>query len=274
MKRFTSGLGGMLLALGLSSGTASAQIFEIIHPDVDKGGFEFESLNGVTLGSVETGEERSAHEIALGYAPLSFWKTTFAVEIANPEDEDGEYEGFEWENVLLFPFGSHWNGQGDAHGHGHGHDHDDEAAFGLAALGLFFALEVPNDGGIDSGAAEFGPLVEFNLGPVNSIINLFVEYPFEDEEDPGLAYGVSAAVPVGEVGPVAFDVGAEAHGGFDGAFGDAVPSDENTHVIGPALYSEVDIGRDRVLEPRVAALFGLTDGSPDAVLSFNIELKF
>lgn len=256
MRFILPSLSALLLAMGLVTGKAAAQ------------GFEFESLNGVVLDNLETGEERSAHEVALGYAPFSFWKTKFAIEIVNPEGEDAEYEGFEWENVLLFPLGQ------EGANHSHGHDHDNDATFDLGALGLFFALEVPNDGGIDSGAAEFGPLIEFSVGPVTSVLNLFVEYPFEDEEDPGLIYAASAAFPIGEAGPATFDLGFEAHGGFEGAFGNAVPGDENTHVIGPTLYSEVDIGRERVLEPRVAALFGLTSGSPDATLSFNVELKF
>ena len=173
--------------------------------------------------------------------------------------------------MLLLPFGEHASGD---HDHGHGHDHDDEAFFGLGALGLFVALEVPNEGGIDSGALEVGPITEVTVGPVEIVANLLVEVPFEDDEDPGLGYGFSAAIPVADFDPVAFAAGVEAFGGAEGLFGDAAPIEENNHVIGPALYSEIDMGRGRVLEPRLAFLFGLTEGSPDAVLSFNVELKF
>jgi len=259
----------MGLALACIAQTATGQVFEVIHPDVIEGGFEVEVLNGVVLDDIEAGEERSVHEIAIGYAPFSFWKTTFAIEIANPEDESAEFEAFEWENVLLLPFGSH------GEGHGHDHDHDHGAAFfELSAVGLYFALEVPNTGGIEAGAAVVGPLAEVRFGPVETIANLFVELPFENGEDPGLAYALSAAVPVAEFEPIEIAAGFEAFGGAEGAFGDAVPLGENSHVVGPALYSEIDIGRDRVLEPRLALLFGLTDGSPDGVLSFNVELKF
>jgi hypothetical protein len=167
MRFILPSLSALLLAMGLVTGKAAAQVFEVIHPDVEKGGFEFGSLNGIVLDNLETGEERSAHEVALGYAPFSFWKTKFAIEIVNPEGEDAEYEGFEWENVLLFPLGQ------EGANHSHGHDHDNDATFDLGALGLFFALEVPNDGGIDSGAAEFGPLIEFSVAPVTSVLNLF-----------------------------------------------------------------------------------------------------
>ncbi len=250
--------------------TASAQVFEVIHPDVDKGGFEFESLNGVSFGDVDTGDERSAHEIALGFAPTSWWKTTGAVELANPDSEPAEFEAYEWENVFLAPLG-------DGHAHGHGHDHGHghgEASVRLTALGLYAALEVPNEDGISKGAVALGPLVELGLGPVNTISNLFVEVPFEDGEDPGLAYAMSATVPAGRIGDAEVAAGLEAHGTAEGAFGDALPLGENSHVLGPAVYGDIDIGRERVLEPRLALLFGLTDGSPDVVPSLNFELKF
>lgn len=258
------------LLVGAAS-QANAQVFEVVHPDVVRNGFELEFLNGVRLDDVPDGEEFSAHEIALGYAPFSFWKTTFAIEIANPEGEKAEYEGFEWENVLLFPIGEHAHG---GHDHDHGHDHGDNDFFSLGALGVFVALEVPNEGGFNEGAVEVGPIAEVSFGPMETVANLFVEIPFKDGEDPGLAYAFSAAVPVADLDPVAFAAGFEAFGGAEGVFGDAAPIDDNSHVIGPALYSEIDIGRGRTLEPRLAFLFGLTDGSPDAVLSFNIELKF
>ncbi|MEM7025683.1 MAG: hypothetical protein AAF637_24340 [Pseudomonadota bacterium] len=264
MKTFIRFASGLILAA--MSQTASAQVFEVIHPDVIEGGFEFEVLNGVVLDSVEDGEERSAHEIAIGYSPFSFWKTTFAIEIGNPENESAEFEAFEWENVLLLPFGSH--------AEGNDHDHGGGSFFELGAVGLYVALEVPNEGGIGSGGVEVGPIAELQFGPVETVANLFVEIPFEDGEDPGLAYALSAAVPIAEFEPVELSAGFEAFGGAEGAFGDAPPLGENSHVIGPALYSEIDIGRGRVLEPRLAVLFGLTDGSPDAALSFNIELKF
>ncbi|MGF1611685.1 MAG: hypothetical protein ACFCUQ_19945 [Kiloniellales bacterium] len=259
------------IAAALIAGSAHqavGQVFEVIHPEVERGRFELEGLNGVVLDDLETGEARSAHEIAIGYAPLSFWKTKIAVEIAKPEGENAEYEAFEWENVILFPFGKHAKG----HGHDHGHDHDEFFSFGAA--GLYVALEVPNEGGIDSGAIEVGPIVEMSFGPVQVVANLFVEVPFEDDEDPGLSYALSAAIPVAKFEPVALAAGFEAHGGAEGVFGAATPIDDNSHVIGPALYGDIDLGRGRVLEPRVALLFGLTDGSPDTVLSFNIELKF
>ncbi len=266
-----------LVAAGLLAGaadSAQAQVFEVIHPDVVKHGFEVEVLNGVRLDDVPDGEERSAHEFALGFAPFSFWKTKAAVEIANPEGDKAEYEAFEWENVFLLPFGSHGSGHGHGHDHGHDHGHGNGDFFSLGALGIFFALEVPNEGGIDSGAVEVGPIAEVSFGPVETVANLLFEVPFTDGEDPGLAYALSAAVPVAEFDPIALAAGFEAHGGAEGALGDGTPINDNSHVIGPALYSEVDLGNDRILEPRLAFLFGLTDGSPDAVLSFNIELKF
>lgn len=239
---------------------SAAQVFEVIHPDVVEGGFEFEILNGVTLDDVEEGEERSAHEIALAYAPTDFWKTTFAIEIANPEDESAEFEAFEWENVFLLPFG-------EGHGAGQDHDHGDHGFFALEAIGVFAALEVPNSGGIGSGAVEIGPVAEIAIGPLETVTNFFFEIPFEDGEGTGIAYAIQAQYPVFDP----FAVGFEAFGGVENAFRS---ESEDEHFIGPAFFAEFDLGRGRVLEPRFALLFGLTEDAPDVVASLNFELKF
>jgi len=259
-------LAGLVLAT-TAAAPAAAQVFEVIHPEVERGAFEFEQLNGFRLDSVETGDERSGHEIALGYAPVSFWMPTLAVEIANPEEEKAEVEALEVENVFVFPFG---NGAHADHGHGGGYDDDDDVQGPGYALGFYAALEIPNEGGIDQGAASFGPIGEVRLGLVDVIGNLFVETPFSDGQDPGLAYAFSAAAPVGG----GFSLGAEAFGDIEEAFGDAPGFEEQEHLLGPAIYTELDLGRGRVLEPRLAALFGLSEAAPDAALSLNIEMKF
>lgn len=251
---------GLALAAPLPS---TAQVFEVIHPDVIEGGFEFEVLNGVVLDDgLEDGEERSAHEIAIAYSPFAFWKTTFAIEIANPEGESAEFEAFEWENVFLLPIG---DGHGD--GGGHSHSHGGDEVFALEAVGIFAALEVPNTGGIEAGAVEIGPIAEIGLGPVETVTNFFFEVPFAEEEGTGIAYAIQAQYPVIEH----LGVGFEAFGGVENVF---KGESEDEHFIGPAVFTELDLGRGRVLEPRVALLFGLTDEAPDATLSVNFELKF
>ena len=256
------------LALWPLSG--AAQVFEVIHPEVDEGGFELESLNGVTLDSLEDGEERSAHEIAIGYGLTDFWKTKLAIEIVKPEGENGEYEAFEWENVFLLPFGEGHGAHG-SHGHGshdHGsHDHDEGPFFALEAIGIFAALEVPNEGGFDSGAVEVGPIAEFAIGPLQTIANFFVGIPFDDDENTGIAYAVQVRYPVWEQVGIGFESFGEVENVFES-------DTEDGHFIGPAIFTEFDLGRNRILEPRAAVLFGLSDNTPDAVLSVNLELKF
>ena len=262
---FTPALVAVLAGLALWPSSSTAQVFEVIHPDVIEGGFEFESLNGVVLDDLEDGEERSAHEVAIGYAPTDFWKTKFAIEIANPEGKPGEYEAFEWENVFLLPFGE-GHGAQDSHDHG-SHDHSEDRFIALESVGLFAALEVPNEGGFDSGALEVGPIAEFTIGPLQTIANFFFGIPFDDDENTGIAYAVQVKYPVSRQ----LGVGFESFGEVENVF----ESDtEDGHFIGPAVFSEFDLGRDRILEPRAALLFGLTENTPDAILSVNVELKF
>ncbi|MEM8823185.1 MAG: hypothetical protein AAGF30_06210 [Pseudomonadota bacterium] len=231
------------------AGAAQAQVFEVIHPDVEKGEFELEVLTGVTLEDVDDDEEQSAYEFSIGYGVTSFWKPTVAVEFADIEGEGFEYVGFEWENVFLLPVsGSAGN-------------------VSLEALGFFAALEIPDDGGFDEGAVELGPLAEFHFGPVETVTNLFVEIPFADGEDEGLAYVVAAAVDVSDTTAL----GVEAFGEVENVFTSGTDSEV---FVGPVAYFDFDLASGMAIEPRVAVLFGTESDQPDAVLSFNMEFKF
>ncbi len=257
-------LGGVLAgAMLLASASAHAEggIFEVIHPDVVEGGFEFEALNTYFTDDLPAGEERSVHEIALGFGITDWWKTVAAFEIANPQDETAELEAFEWENVFIL-----WRGGEGGHDHGHGHAHG-----GGPVIGFYAALEVPNKDGIRKGALALGPIAEFDIGSVSMIGNLFVDVPFEDGTDAGLGYALSANTPIAD----SWKIGVEAHGTIEEAFGDAPDFEDQAHYFGPAIYNSADIGRGRVLETRLAVLPGLTgNGSRDLALSFNAELKF
>lgn len=255
----------VLIAAAMLPAAGNAQVFEVIHPDVERGGFELEVLGGVTLGGVATGDERAAFEVGLSYGVTDFWKTGITIEIADPKGGNLEFEATEWENVLLLYGGHHGHDSADDHDHAH-----EDGGFVLEAFAIYAKLEIPDQGGIDEGAIVAGPTAELRFGPVETVANLFVEFPFEGGEDPGLVYALSAFVPVSEH----LSAGAELHGAWEGAFGDDVPFSDNIHVAGPALAGEVSLGRGRVLEPRLALLFGLTDESPDAVASLNLEMKF
>ncbi len=233
---------------------SQAGIFEVIHPDVEQGEVEIEILNGVGLGTVEDGEERSVHEFAIGYGFTDYWKLTAAIEVANPQGENPEVEAFEFENLLLLSKGGH--GEADEDGDEH-HDF---------TLGFYTALEVPTEGGISEGGIAFGPVIEAEFGELEFVGNLFAEVPFADGEDAGLAYATQLILPVSDN----FGIGIENFGEFEGLFGER---GDDVHFAGPGFYWEAELGNGHVIEPRVAVLFGLNDASPDAILSFNIEYK-
>lgn len=157
---------------------AQAAIFEVVHPDVEQGHVNIEVLSGVGLGSVENGEERSVHEFAIGYGVTDNWKIIAGVEVANPVGDDPVVEAFEFGSLLIL------------HGGGH-HDDEPQDSNGEHSdftLGFYTGLEVPKEGGISEGGIEFGPVIETELGAAEFVGNLFVDVPFSDGEDAGLAY--------------------------------------------------------------------------------------
>jgi len=234
---------------------AQAGVFEVVHPDVEQGEVEFEVLNGLATGSLEEGEERSVHELAIGYGFTDYWKLTAAVEIANPAGESAEVEGYEFESLLLLAKGAE----------GHDSEEDGEGHHG-PTLGLFAALEVPREGGISEGAFEFGPVWETELGEFEFVGNLLVEVPFAGGEDAGLAYASQLIMPT----DLGFDIGVENFGEFEGLFGER---GEDMHFAGPGIYWEAELSNGHKIEPRIAVLFGLNDETPDTTISFNIEYK-
>lgn len=240
-----------------SSTQANAQgtVFEVIHPEVNKGEVEIEGLSGIGLSNVEEGDERSEHEFAIGYSFTDFWKFTVAVEIANPRGEGPEVEGFELESLLLLPFGK------GAHGH---KDEDSHSGF---TLGFYTALEIPREEGISDGAIEFGPVVETEIGNVELVGNLFAAIPFNNDEPAGFSFATQAVYPVSDK----IGVGFESFGEFAGLSGD---DEETEFSIGPGIYFEHELPNGHIIEPRLAVLFGATDDAADAVLSFNLEYKF
>lgn len=271
-KRFLAAAGTGMAAAALMAAPAQASggIFEILHPEVEKGGIELEALNSYFAEDVPAGEERSVHEVALGIGVTSWWKTVGALEIGNPRGETAELEAFEWQNIFVLWRGAPGGDHSDDHGHDHGHSH---AADGAAAgtLGLHATLEIPNAAGISKGALALGPIAEARWGSVVLLGNLSVEFPFEGGKDPGFSYALGAAVPVAP----SWRLGVEAHGTVEEAFGDAPDFDDQAHYLGPVLAHAADLGRGRVLETRLAVLPGLTDrGSRDLALSLNAELKF
>jgi len=261
----TRNLAQTLLAAGLVSATVlpatAGGIFEVIHPEVEEGQFEVELLNTVALGSVEDGEERSVHEIAFGGGLTPWWKPILAFEIANPVGESPVVEAVEVENVFIL-FGGHDH---DEDGHGE-HGVDERGAY---TIGFYAAGEFPTDSD-ESVGFSFGPIGEFSIGPATVIGNLFLDVP-TSSETPGISYAVAAMYPVSGT----FSVGVEAHGGVEELFGNDTPDlSDQEHYVGPALYAEFETGDGLVIEPRVAALFGLTSASVDAALSVNLEFKF
>lgn len=247
----------------LSQANAQAGIFEVFHPDVEKGQVALEVLNGFDVDNVPIGDERSVHEFAVGYSFTDFWKLTVAFEVPNPRNEAFELEALELENLLLLPF----FGEEKHHDHEEqGSSDDDDHGHGPFVLGLFTGLELPREGGISEGAVEIGPVWEVDLEFAEWVGNLFAEIPLNDE-DAGLAYANQVVFPVTD----AVGLGFETYGEFEGLFGDG---DEQQHVIGPAIYYEYETPNGSKIEPRLAALFGLNDNSPDAVISFNVEFKF
>ena len=70
-----------------------------------------------------------------------------------------------------------------------------------------------------------------------------------------------------------FEPGFEAYGEL-GEVSDFLPSDEQDHRIGPVIFGALPITPTTKIQYELGYLFGLTDGSPDGTLRWQLEYEF
>lgn len=264
---------------------ASHDVFHIFSPVVEAGSWGVEALSAVQRGlpghSDGDGHApvRASHEIALHGGISEFWMTKLALGVAREDGGSYAATSLALENVLrLAP----------------------------PASGAFdFAWFTAVSAGLESGstnAVEFGPIVSFDYGRFAVVLNPFLEKSFGENRVSGFAfaYGVRASYEIAERS----SVGIEAYGEVENV-GNAPPTHEQTHRIGPVLYlGHLHGARRHLAAPEaghgghhghahtethslarggpaagdwhaeVGVLFGMTQASPDAALKLNLGTDF
>lgn len=215
---------------------------KVYRPYAVEGELEFESQY--------VNEDGNVHELELaaGYGFSGRWAGEIEAEL---EAEDGG--GFRlhalavesW--VTLAPRGAWWA---------------DAALFGKYETKL-------EDGSPDEFKA--GLLVEKLIGRTLTVGNIFLE----KETGAGAGDEVEASYAVQtrwRLGPH-FEPGIELQGKL-GDISDLPALREQEHVLGPAVFGRYFLGPGRAVKYEAAALFGLTEASPNTALRLAIELEF
>jgi high-affinity iron transporter len=186
-----------------------------------------------------------AYKVEIEWAPFSRWLTELLVEYEREPGGDLEATEIATENIFqLTEQGKYW------------------MDFGLLAE-YAYALE---DEGED--AIEIALLGQKDFGRNEVRLNLVFEQELESGADLEMEYRWQYRYRRDE----RFEPGVEMYGGL-GDWGEFGSFDDHEQQLGPAMYGRFRTGT-AALNYEVAALFGLTDESPDMTVRVMLEYEF
>jgi hypothetical protein len=232
----------------LSVSTASAQTFDVKDTGI-KQGLEFGTSNTLQSGLPAGGGNRSAHDKSLDYGVTERWRLSTVAKFERPEDADMRFSALGAESLyVLKPI-----------------DDKKPADFGY---GWFVGVQASTHHETQNNV-QFGPILSFKADKLSLNANPFFEKTFGRNKVDGIAlsYGWNAKYELTKT----VSVGVEGFG-FVENIGHGTPLDEQEHRIGPAIFTEVEITKDYSITPDLAVLFGLTKGTPDLAIKFNVGI--
>jgi hypothetical protein len=229
---------------------AVAQTFNVKTIDVDKGSFDLGVDNTFQSGfPAGAGSEfnRTAHEISLNYGLTAWWKIAALFKPETPIGEGSRLANVALENIfVLRPFA-----EGQRSGLG---------------LGWYATLDVSTHADTTN-VFTTGPILVAKADRLSFAANPFFEQTFGRNHVEGIAlsYGWQAKYELGKQ----ISVGIEGFGAIDD-IGNSPSWSNQEHRIGPAIFTEVDLGRDFKVTPDLGVLFGLTRSTPDVAVKLNV----
>ena len=235
----------------LIAGNAAAE-FEIKESRTASQEVTLELANTIRVGDVNSGEERTSHEVGVNYGAFEYWTTGFAIEIENEQGSSFDVGGIEWSNNFQIV--------------GTPEDSEVESAF---AMSIYSAFEFSLDG---SKNIEFtvGPTFEYEAGATTFNANTLFYVPTGDaDENVGLKYALGTMYSLND----AMALGIEAHGDFESIFEGSSEISDQEHFAGPAMNYEFELDNSEV-EAKLGAFYGLTEASPTVGIAANLEFGF
>jgi hypothetical protein len=240
-------------ALGLPALAMAGPSDYVRLPGVEYGEREIEVKYGTEkMKDSEGGERATAGSMGFGYGISSSWFTEAYLKWEKNGAEKTKYAAFEVESKFQLTEPNRY----------------------FADVGFFVELEIPRERRIDGYELAFGPLFQFDTGPLRWNVNPVFDKVLRSREEGAhpleLGYQVQAAYRL----PSGMDVGVQAFGDL-GKWNDWESRDEQQHRIGTALLGKVKLGEGRqALKYDAAFLFGETHATPRHTFRMQIEYEF
>jgi hypothetical protein len=213
-------------------------------PTVVQGEVEFELRGGYQKWRNSDADHERQLVADFGYGFTPWWKSELAVGVTRFPGDSTHLDEIEWENIFaLTEPGQYW-----------------------ADLGLF--AEFSRDHPEHRNLITIGPMLQKEFGAVQANANILFERQLGAGAEPGAEIGY--AWQVKWRGNPSFEPGIQ---GF-GTFGRTNDFSHGTdHRIGPAFFSQAQVGSRNKLKFDAAVLFGLNGNSADTTVRFNLEYE-
>ena len=238
-------------ALGLPAFAQAGPSDYVYTPSVEYGEREIDLKYGTQkMKASEGGERTSVGSVGFGYGATQWWFTEAYVKWKEGEGRT-RYDAFEWENKFQLTESNKY----------------------FVDVGLVTELEVPRERNVEGYEFKFGPLFQFDTGPVRWNANLLFERMLRSREEGAhpweMGYQLQAAYRL----PSGIDVGVQAFGEM-GKWNDWEPRDEQAHRVGPAVFGKVKLGGRQAIKYNAAFLFGETRATPHHTFRLQAEYEF
>ena len=236
----------LLIVLSLLSMAARAGDSDyVFEPSVEAGEREVD----FKLGAAKNPDDAStqAGSLGFGYGAKPWWFTEF---YAKYKREDGRtfFDAFEWENKFQLT---------------------DPGRYPVD-VGWIVELERPHDRA-EGYELKLGPLLQKEFGRLQLNANVLVQRIFDSAASDGTELGYQWQAKYRWRQQLEF--GAQGFGEL-GDWTHWLPSSEQNHRWGPAVFGKLPIEGRRAIRYNSALLFGLTRASPDQTLRLQVEYEF
>lgn len=221
---------------------------KVYSPAVHYGEYAIEARGNAAVDRGDATKEINNQKYELEYGVTSWWMTALVAELNQDHGDRFRYNATGWENIFqLFEPGEAWI---------------DSA--------VYFEYEVGDPKG-SSDEIETKLLLEKQLGPVVTTMNLIFEKPVTNTEGAGTEWGYAFRTKY-RWKPY-LEPGIEAYGDV-GPFKGMDPIDEQTHRAGPMIMGMIPLARRINFNYELGWLLGLTDGAPNQSVRWLGELEF
>lgn len=234
----------LLLLVYLMCTANSAFAKKVYSPNVEEGELELESQSDVTVDGNPQKNGTNRHQFELSYGVTDRWHSAVYGIFTDAPKRKFRYSAFKWENIYqLFEPGAQW-----------------------LDAGLYLEYLIPAASQNTTQSLEFKLLLEKRADFWLHTLNLEVAKQFGTSmRDTTFGYAWRSKWQVTRT----FNPGFEAYGSI-GSLRRFSPVDQQSHLVGPVLYGKLTDS----LKYEAGYLFGLTRGSVDGNIKFNLELEF